>query len=115
VFYWRFAKAVLSLAPMEGIDVDFDLGIEQDDSGWSDGPRTWFVLYTDNLLWRQFLMTKDLQPKLMRWYLQLEDYNFVVCNKNGVHMLTDPESTLKHGQALDLKRALLGKQFKPHL
>jgi len=29
----RFAQAVLSLSPMEEFDVDFDLGVEQGNSG----------------------------------------------------------------------------------
>jgi len=31
--YCRFAQSVLSLAPMEGFDADFDLGIEQRNGG----------------------------------------------------------------------------------
>ena len=48
--YCRFSQAVLSLPPTEGVKIDFDLGIEHDDSGQSDGPRNQFVLYTDSEL-----------------------------------------------------------------
>jgi len=41
---------VLSLPFMEGVDVDFDMGIEYNDSGQSNGPSPWFVLYNDNML-----------------------------------------------------------------
>ena len=37
--YCRFAQVVLSLPPLEGVDLDFDLGIEHDDSGQFDRPR----------------------------------------------------------------------------
>jgi len=35
--YCRFAQVVLSLPPMEGVDLDFDLGIEHDNSSPSNG------------------------------------------------------------------------------
>ena len=89
--YCRFAKVVLSFPPLEGVDVDFDVGIEQDNSGQSDGRRTWFVLYIDNMLWHQLIMTKDLQLELLSWYLCLKEYNFVVHNKSDVHTLIDPD------------------------
>jgi len=65
--------------------------IEQDDSGKSDGPRTQFVLYADSALWHQFMMMKDLQSKLLRWYLRLKMFDFVVRDKNDAHTLTDPD------------------------
>jgi len=58
--YYMFAQAVLSLPPVEGFDIDFDLGVEQGDNGQSDGPHTPFVLYTDNALWHKLMMKKDL-------------------------------------------------------
>ena len=87
--YCKFAQVVLSLPHMERVDVDFDLGIEQDDSGRSDGPRTRLVLQTDNMLWRQLMMMKDLQPKLLGWFLCLKEFNFVARSKNDAHMLTN--------------------------
>jgi len=78
---------------MEGVDVDFNLGIEHDDSGQSDGPRTRFVLYTANMLWRQLMIMKDLQPQLLRWYLHLKEYNFMAHYKSDTHILTDPDCT----------------------
>ena len=50
--YCMFAQVVLSLPRMEGVDIDFDLGIEQGDSDQFDGLHTPFILYTDNTLWR---------------------------------------------------------------
>ena len=35
--YCRFAQAILSLPPMEGLDADFDLGVEQVNSSSSNG------------------------------------------------------------------------------
>ena len=75
---------------MEGVDVDFDLGVDQDDSGRSSGQRTRIVLYSDNMLCHKLMTTKGLQPKLLRWYLWLKQYNFVVRDKNDAHALTDP-------------------------
>jgi len=37
--YYKFAQVVLSLPPMERVDLDFDIGIEHDDNGPSDGAR----------------------------------------------------------------------------
>jgi len=65
--YCKFAQVVLSLTPMEGVDLDFDMGIEHDNSGQSNGPCNWFVLYTNNMLSCQLMMKKDLQPELLRW------------------------------------------------
>jgi len=35
--YCRFVQVVLSLPPMEGVDLNFDLWINHDDNGLSDG------------------------------------------------------------------------------
>jgi len=77
-----FAQFVLSLPPSERFDADFDLVIEQDGSGQSDGPHARFILYTDSALWHQLMTTtKDLQLKLLRWYLCLKKFNFMVRDK----------------------------------
>ena len=62
--YCRFVQAVLSLRPMEGFD--FDMGIEQGNSGQSDGPHIRFVLYINSALRHQLMMTKDVQLELLR-------------------------------------------------
>ena len=84
----------LRLRSLEGVaynvEVLTDLGIEQGNSDQSDGPRTRFVLYTDSRLWHQLMMAKDLQLELLRWYLCLKKFDFVVCDKNDGHTLTDP-------------------------
>jgi len=51
------------------------------------------VLYTNNSLWRHLMMKKGLQLEYVRRYLQLEDFNFIVRNRNDVHMLTNLERT----------------------
>ena len=43
--YCRFVQLILSLPSMEGTNLDFDLGIEYNDSSLSDGARYEFVLY----------------------------------------------------------------------
>ena len=50
---------------MEGLDIDFYLGVEQVDSSPSDGLRVPFVLCVDNALRRKLVKTKDLQPQLL--------------------------------------------------
>jgi len=42
-YYSRFAQVALSLPPMEGVDLHFDLGIEHNDSSPSDGAHYRFV------------------------------------------------------------------------
>jgi len=67
--YCRFAQPVLSMPPMKGFNVEFDLGDEQLDSNPPDKARVRFVLYVDNALWHCVMKTKDLQPQLLQWYL----------------------------------------------
>ena len=75
---------------MEGFDIDFDLGVEQFDSDPPDKARVRFFLYADNALWHHVMKTKDLQPELLRWYLRLRKFDFVVWDKVNVHTLSDP-------------------------
>ena len=70
--YCRFARIVLSVPPLEGFNADFDAGFEQVDVSSSDGPREQLVVYVDSALWDQVIKTKDLQPELLRCYLQLK-------------------------------------------
>jgi len=58
--HYRFAQVVLSLPYRQGVDADFDLGVEQGDSDQFDGPHTRFVLYADSTLWCYLMMMKDL-------------------------------------------------------
>ena len=74
---------------MEGVDLDFDLGIEHDGSGLSDGARYRFVLYADNTLWRHLIMKKDLQLEYLKRYLQLKDFDFMVCDKNDARIIIE--------------------------
>ena len=89
--YCRFAQVVLSMPPMEGFDADFDLGVEQVNSNPPDRPRVRFVLYADNLLWHHVMKMRDLQQELLRWFLRLKKFDFVVCDKANAHTLTDPD------------------------
>ena len=57
--YCRFAQLVLSLPPIEVVNLDFDLGIEYDNSGSSDGARYLFILYADSTLWGNLMMKKN--------------------------------------------------------
>jgi len=59
--YCRFTQLGLSLPPMEGVDLDFDLGIKYDDSGPSAETHYRFVLYANDMLWHHLMMKKDLQ------------------------------------------------------
>jgi len=80
--YCSSAQVVLSLPPMEGVDLDFDLGIENEDSDPPDGAWYRFVLYANSTLWRNLIKKNDLQPEYLRWYIQLKDFNFLVRDKN---------------------------------
>ena len=60
---------------LEGFDIDFDVGVEQVDASPSDGPKERFVMYTEGALWHQVMKIKDLQPELLRWYLQLQKFD----------------------------------------
>ena len=71
-----------------------------------------FVLYVDSALWLHVMKTTDHQPDLLRWYLRLKKFDFVVQDTVNVHTLSDPDQAKKKGQALELKRALLGRQPK---
>ena len=62
----RFSQVVLSLLPIEGFDIDFDLGVEQGDSSLSDWLRKQLVLYADSTFWHKLMTTKDLRPELLR-------------------------------------------------
>ena len=77
---------------MEGVDLDFDLGIEHDDNGPSDGARYRFALYADNTLWRHLIMKRDLQLEYLKRYLQLKDFDFMVCDKNDARIFIEPEA-----------------------
>jgi len=92
--YCRFARALLSLPPIEGSDAEFDLGVKQGDSSQFDGLRKRFVLYNESVLWHKLMTMKDLQPELLRWYIRLKKFYFVVCDKANVHTLTDSDHTL---------------------
>ena len=76
---------------MEGFYPDFDLGVEQVDSNSPNRPWVRFVLYADNALGHRIMKMKDLQPKLLSWYLWLKKFDFVVRDKANVHTLTDPD------------------------
>ena len=70
----------MSLPPIEGIDFDFDLGIEFND-GLSNWAHFQIVLYVDPAIWRYLMMKDDLHPKYLRWYLQVQEFNFEVRDK----------------------------------
>ena len=67
--YYRFAQAFLPMPPMEGFDVDFDLGVEHVHSDSPNRALVRFVLYVDNAFWNRVMKMKDLQPELLQWYL----------------------------------------------
>ena len=89
--YCRFAQVVLSMPPIEGFDLDFNVGFEQVDGSPSYGPQERFILYANHALWHQVMKTKDLQPEIFRWYLRLKKFDFVVRDKANVHTLLDSD------------------------
>ena len=74
-----------------GFDADLDVGVEQAYVSQFDGPREQFVLCVDCALWGTVMKTKNLQPELLRWYLQLKKFEFVVQDKANVHTPSDPD------------------------
>ena len=90
--YYRFAQVVLSLPLMEGAYLDFDLGIEHDDSVLFGGACYRFVLFADHTLWHHFMVKKDLQPKYLKRYLLMKDFDFVVRDKNDTHIFIELEA-----------------------
>ena len=90
---------VLSLPPMEGVNLDFDLGIEYDDSGLLDGACYQCIVYADLTLWRNLMMKKDLQLEYLRWYFQLKDFNFVVRNKSDATFSLNPKQNKRRSSS----------------
>ena len=89
--YYRFAQAILSLPHMERLNADFDMGVEQIDSSLSDRLHMQYVFYPDSGLWHKLMNTKDLQLVLLKWYLRLKTFDFVLHDKANDHTLTDPD------------------------
>jgi len=75
--YCRFARVLMSLPPMDGITYDFDLGVEFG-GGPSDRVHYQIILYADCAIWCYLMMKKDLHHDFLRWYLLLQEFNFVV-------------------------------------
>jgi len=67
----RFVTLWMSMPPMSGgeqemdLDVEFDCGLDD-----GDGPRMSMIL--DSILWWTFMLKKDLNPELLRWFLLLQ-------------------------------------------
>ena len=84
-------KVVLSLPHMKGFDAYFDLRVEQGESSQSNGLFQQFDLYANSASWHKLMTTKDLQPELLRSYLRLKKFDFVVRDKATVHTFTDSD------------------------
>jgi len=100
--YCKFAQVLLCLFPMEDIEYDFDLGVEFD-SDPSYEMRYTFILHKDRSILCYLMMKKDLLPELLRWYLLMQGFNFMIhhkrksgdvqdlIEKTSTHTLSDPE------------------------
>jgi len=76
----RFMTSWMSLPPMSGglekvdIDIEFDFG-----SFEGDGPK--MRVAPDPKLWAVLWTKKDLTPELLRWFLQLTQFNLEIDDK----------------------------------
>jgi len=70
----------MSLPPLDGIEYDFDLGVEFGSNPF-DGAHYKIILYIDNVIYPYLMMKKDLYPNILRWYLLLQQFNFLVHDK----------------------------------
>ena len=76
----RFMTLWMSVPPMSGgleevdVEMEIDFGLFAD-----DGPKVKVTL--DPKLWAMLRMKKDLTPELLRWFLQLTQFNLEIDDK----------------------------------
>ena len=70
----------MSLSPTEGVEYDFDLGIEFG-SDPSNGVYCEIILYAHRAIWHYLMLKKDFHTDYLSWYLLLQEFNFVVHDK----------------------------------
>jgi len=77
----RFVSLMMSMPPMDGIGCDVDMEFDVVFGGGpSDGAHPRISVFIDPALWKYFMLKKDLNPKSLRWYLLLQQFNFEVCD-----------------------------------
>jgi len=94
------------LPPIGGVNFNFDADIEFS-SGLSNGAHFRIIFYVYSAMCGYLMMKKELRPEYLRWHLQVQEFDFEVCdkgklgvvkepiNKPAVHTLIDSESLQK--------------------
>ena len=62
----RFVTLMLFMPPMSGIESDMEVEFDFCASGRSDGVHPKIVMYMDRVVWKFFMLKKDLNPKSLR-------------------------------------------------
>jgi len=78
----RFMTLMISMPPISviGSDMDVDFGIAFK-SRLSDGTHRRIIVLMDPVLWKYFILKKDLNQESLRWYLLLQRFDFEVHDK----------------------------------
>ena len=116
--YYRFTQVVLFMPSAQDIECDFDLRVKLGSSS-SDRAHCKFILDTDNANLSHLMVKKDLHPKLLRWYLLVQNFDFKVRDKGKSEIWRSPLTSLlstifmipspsrRDGRAPNPKKALL--------
>jgi len=66
----RFVTLMMFMPPMSGVKCDMDVKIDiAFEGGLSDGAHPRIILLMDPVLWKYFMLKKDLNPESLKWYL----------------------------------------------
>jgi len=78
--YCRFITLWMSMPPMSGgvPELHVDFGLE---FGPFDGDVLRMIVLLDPSLWRTLMSKKDLNPKTLRWFLLIHQFDFEVRDK----------------------------------
>ena len=78
-----FVTLMLFMPPMSGIERKLDMEVEFDfwEGGPSDRARPNIVVQMDRIIWKFFILKKNLNPESLRWFLLLQEFEFEVFEK----------------------------------
>ncbi|GKE35569.1 reverse transcriptase domain-containing protein [Tanacetum coccineum] len=70
------------------------------------------IVYTDHSALKYLLAKQDAKPRLLRWILLLQEFDFIICDKKGAENLAaDHLSRLENPHQSDLKKMEITKTF----
>ena len=73
---------MMFMPPMSGVECDMDVKIAiAFEGGLCDGAHPRIILFMYPTLWKYFMLKKDVNPKSLRWYLLLQQFDFEVHDK----------------------------------